>query len=345
MASSFSKDHAPSGRAIIPNRLPPNFRQAAGLRRVYRCGVPSSDENYYRLLRNPSRLLLLPCQEPALSCGGESEPPPIAAAAVSAPSDVFADDEENGTDATTAKVTASTAAATLIVDLRSSGERSATEEGCTSNDDVLANSNCDDDDGTLRIERVDLIRTVIRSLVAAAVSEKEEDIMSNSATGKEDVVQPLVEAINRDGLSAFYRVLIDHASRDICRILKVATEHLEQHDTADVVIHCAHGKDRTGVIVMLLQAAAGVDGGEDDDDLIVRDYAESRDTLTKEMIAATNGVEMAKGVNMDVMGSADPSNMEETLRWIRERHGGSIHSYLDKIGFDHEWRTRFQNTQ
>jgi hypothetical protein len=65
-------------------------------------------------------------------------------------------------------------------------------------------------------------------------------------------------------LVAVYRVTIDEAGPLLVRIL----QFIVSADHTPALVHCAAGKDRTGIVVAVLLAAAGVDEAE-----IVADYA------------------------------------------------------------------------
>jgi protein-tyrosine phosphatase len=85
-------------------------------------------------------------------------------------------------------------------------------------------------------------------------------------------------------MAAVYRVTIDEAGPLLAEILRfvVATDH------TPVLVHCAAGKDRTGIVVAVLLAAAGVDEAE-----IVADYAVTGMRLdrVRAALARRDGVE------------------------------------------------------
>lgn len=86
-----------------------------------------------------------------------------------------------------------------------------------------------------------------------------------------------------------------------------------------VVYHCAAGKDRTGLLTMLLLGVLGV---HDDD--IVHDYALSQEAM-KRMLQWLE-VNFPEGANNMKSGptyymAAHPDAMYEIIRRLRERHG------------------------
>jgi hypothetical protein len=87
-----------------------------------------------------------------------------------------------------------------------------------------------------------------------------------------------------------------------------------------VLVHCAAGKDRTGVVVAVAVDAAGVDRGS-----IIGDYLASRDRIEEIMArllsSATYRPEL---VGRDAHELAPvPGTMERVLELIDERFGGS----------------------
>lgn len=122
----------------------------------------------------------------------------------------------------------------------------------------------------------------------------------------------------------------------IVAALQAITISLEQRkDDGRVLVHCTMGKDRTGIVVMLCQAMAGVD-----DEVIIDDYAKS--DIYQEVATRKLATHYARGDELDLspFAGAGPKVMADTLEIIRNENG-SIDGYLDKIGFDESWRQRF----
>ncbi len=97
-----------------------------------------------------------------------------------------------------------------------------------------------------------------------------------------------------------------------------------------MIVHCAAGTDRTGMVVALALLAVGVER-----DAIVADYA-----LTGERIGAIMGrLRSSETYRVDLEGVTDESRLpraeylERVLEVLDERHGGAA-GWLTEHGFD-----------
>lgn len=120
---------------------------------------------------------------------------------------------------------------------------------------------------------------------------------------------PAVRARQRDGitpLAELYADAVDAAAGWLPALVAAAA-----HGTAPVLVHCAAGKDRTGVAVAVLLALAGVPRGP-----IEADHARSADTL--DAVHARLG-----GAPRGPIAEVDPDAMAGVL----DRLGG------DPVGF------------
>ena len=75
--------------------------------------------------------------------------------------------------------------------------------------------------------------------------------------------------INQTSLTDQYMEVLEFTKPVIADILRV----LSQQENLPALVHCAHGKDRTGIIVMLIMGCLGID-----EDTIVADYTKSEVT-------------------------------------------------------------------
>ncbi|ORX90892.1 hypothetical protein K493DRAFT_287477 [Basidiobolus meristosporus CBS 931.73] len=132
------------------------------------------------------------------------------------------------------------------------------------------------------------------------------------------VVQHIIGGRGLLGLNQDY---LDFSGAELCKALSLFVEPKNY----PILVHCTHGKDRTGLITALVLMILGVE-----DDVIIRDYSKSREQL--EGIAEALSKEVgAAGVSPNFLES-NPEVMADTLSYIRNKYGG-INEYLDGIGF------------
>jgi protein tyrosine/serine phosphatase len=95
------------------------------------------------------------------------------------------------------------------------------------------------------------------------------------------------------------------------------------------VVHCAAGKDRTGVIVALALAVAGVGHAE-----IVADYAMTADVIEELVAKLTASRTYAADMQTRDIASHTPraETMDRVLTLLDERHGGAV-GWLEAHGF------------
>lgn len=142
-----------------------------------------------------------------------------------------------------------------------------------------------------------------------------------------------MEILNRKGLVGLYEAILETSGLELLVALQAMTIHFEQK-MGDVVIHCVQGKDRTGLLVMLCQSILDLNEEE-----MIRDYHRS-DHLFPE--STTNLHESQKGkLKKHVFSGAPKEALQQTINTLKVRYG-SIDGYLDCIGFNDTWRTRFR---
>ncbi|MGJ3239221.1 MAG: tyrosine-protein phosphatase [Anaerolineae bacterium] len=128
----------------------------------------------------------------------------------------------------------------------------------------------------------------------------------------------------------YMRVMIDENPQVFARIFSL----LADSDNLPLVIHCALGKDRTGISIALLLAVLGVP-----DTMIVADYALSNQhydffkRTTQQTRAQFRQIGFADH-DFDHLLIADGALIQETLDYIQKRYG-SVRQYLiDHAGID-----------
>ena len=115
-----------------------------------------------------------------------------------------------------------------------------------------------------------------------------------------------------------YRWLLRSASEQIARIVTT----LAQPDALPALVHCTAGKDRTGLIVALLLAVAGVDAAT-----ISEDYALSSTYLTGSYFDEARVRAEKASIPWEVYRErlvCPPGFMLDTLAWLSEEYGGAI---------------------
>ncbi|NWJ48298.1 MAG: tyrosine-protein phosphatase [Chloroflexi bacterium] len=121
--------------------------------------------------------------------------------------------------------------------------------------------------------------------------------------------------------------------------LKTIFEHLATLENSPVLVHCAAGKDRTGLVIALVLGNAGVA-----DETIIEDYALSDrylDGFYKEAYeeARQKGYDIVRYSN--VLNS-NSENMANTITYLRERYG-DFKGYLSAIGLSDETLDKLRN--
>ena len=104
------------------------------------------------------------------------------------------------------------------------------------------------------------------------------------------------------------------------------------------VVHCAAGKDRTGVVVALALAVAGVAHEE-----IVRDYAMTADVIEALVAKLAASPTYAEDMERRDVASHTPraDTMDRLLSVLDERFGGPV-GWLDAHGFGPDDRARLR---
>jgi protein tyrosine/serine phosphatase len=107
---------------------------------------------------------------------------------------------------------------------------------------------------------------------------------------------------------------------------------LAEPDALPAVVHCAAGKDRTGVAVAVLLSAVGVPA-----DLIAAEYAAGADRMT-EVFAQLRRMK-SYGERLDAMPAearvTEAATMERFLAAVEREHGG-VHRFLREHGVGDE---------
>ena len=137
-----------------------------------------------------------------------------------------------------------------------------------------------------------------------------------------DLTVPWSEPISTlEEMNLFF--LDDHASR-----ISAALQRFAAPGAFPALVNCTLGKDRTGLVVALLLAIAGVSRGD-----IVRDYMLS-DVPTTDLRARTVRLAVGNGADEKLvreLSSIRPSVMERTLDHLETTYGGA-EGYARSVG-------------
>ncbi|MDL2289228.1 tyrosine-protein phosphatase [Clostridia bacterium OttesenSCG-928-F22] len=124
-----------------------------------------------------------------------------------------------------------------------------------------------------------------------------------------------------------YQGLLDHSGDTIKGVLHAMVEHSRY---GGVLFHCTAGKDRTGVIAMLLLKLCGVD-----DETVIADYAATEGYMAELFEGIRKNF---NSMNIDVpdyLLQSKPEEMRLTLAHLNGKYGG-CEGYLKAIGMHKE---------
>jgi protein-tyrosine phosphatase len=160
------------------------------------------------------------------------------------------------------------------------------------------------------------LRTVIDLRAAHEVTHRSEHPLLGGAV--ERVHAPLSNAAVEAGWACVppygvesYVLSLEHARTAV----RDAIESLAGPGALPALVHCAAGKDRTGILVALILDLLGVPERE-----IEADYCASASQLERvSMIAGRGEVAVLDRGQLEVF----PASLRGTLDWVRDRFGGS----------------------
>ncbi|RVU55133.1 tyrosine-protein phosphatase [Anaerosphaera multitolerans] len=154
-------------------------------------------------------------------------------------------------------------------------------------------------------------------------SRVEVDKKPDKVTVKNHYWMPMLDAFQAEmlkgtppktALNEMYMSLIRGQEAEFRNIFKLIADH---SNGKGILYHCTAGKDRTGILSMLLLSAANVSY-----DKIIEDYSmtyPSKEVLEK------------YPEHLRFLFYAPPEAMDYTLKWIDVNYGGPL-GYLNKIG-------------
>ncbi|KNC78618.1 hypothetical protein SARC_08964 [Sphaeroforma arctica JP610] len=133
------------------------------------------------------------------------------------------------------------------------------------------------------------------------------------------------------GIVGNYNDMLARCTSQIGVVLKIiATE-----GNKSVVFHCSHGKDRTGLIAMLVLAVLGVSDAD-----IAKDYAMSTLGLEGMQDVVQTEICSESGLPEEFSGAAE-ANMLATMTHLRTNYK-SVSHYLEKCSFGNAWQIKLR---
>lgn len=146
-----------------------------------------------------------------------------------------------------------------------------------------------------------------------------EDVAANSVI--ERMQSGEITRYSADDVAATYEMILE----DAAPVFGTAVTHAADPANHPMVFHCTAGKDRTGLMAMLLLGALGVA-----DDEIARDYELTTQYRSRKRLTVLRPQLEAAGVDVDAVLpflTAQAPVMAATIAALEARHG-SIQSYL-----------------
>lgn len=123
------------------------------------------------------------------------------------------------------------------------------------------------------------------------------------------------------GYVKLYKIILRSSKKQIAHAFRIFIHN----NHLPAIVHCQHGKDRTGLVVMLLYLLCNVPRG-----VIIRDYAVS-EVLLREGRQNNELRGMPESLTTDRIISSAEEVMERTLDFLDEEFGGAV-GYLTSAG-------------
>ena len=125
-------------------------------------------------------------------------------------------------------------------------------------------------------------------------------------------------------MDALYRMILENYEA-----IRACFRFIADAPKGCVLFHCAVGKDRTGILAMLLLSLAGVDKWD-----IVADYIQTRPNLMRDEVFALDWLDAQNQPFREGMESS-PDVIEHAYDLVELEHGG-VESYLLECGVPDE---------
>lgn len=127
-------------------------------------------------------------------------------------------------------------------------------------------------------------------------------------------------------LADVYQAFVELRGEHLVAVARLLT----QSRTGSVLVHCAVGKDRTGVTVGVLLAAAGVERAA-----ILNDYVATNEVVADVLTSLAAGSGRADWVSRIPLAArvAQPDALDAVMDWLDREYGGAA-AWLQSKGFD-----------
>ena len=135
----------------------------------------------------------------------------------------------------------------------------------------------------------------------------------------DDINEKTIVNTIETSLGDLYIWMFEHSGPYFAEVLRT----ILKESSGTVLFHCAHGKDRTGLITAIFYLLCHVEEKD-----IIANYAISY-TYVKDLVAPLIA---ATPEHVHHIYRSDASNMEKLLNYLREHYPGGIKEYLLSIG-------------
>mmetsp|Transcript_2755 Transcript_2755/g.7582 ORF Transcript_2755/g.7582 Transcript_2755/m.7582 type:complete len:354 (-) Transcript_2755:45-1106(-) len=147
--------------------------------------------------------------------------------------------------------------------------------------------------------------------------------------------------LERGGLPLLYAIMMKTGGMQLASALEACLRASASTDGAPVIFHCQKGKDRTGVLAMLIQTCLRNNMIDNNDPEIIDAYALSGELLgefpNQSKDSDNDSSSSTSTIDWSYFRGSPADAMEDTLAWIRDQYG-SVEAYLDSISFGEEKR-------
>ncbi|KAK9841869.1 hypothetical protein WJX81_008362 [Elliptochloris bilobata] len=175
------------------------------------------------------------------------------------------------------------------------------------------------------VMHADLIPTFVGLRIFAAMPQRvrmQAIVAAFRGKGASSVMAPAVANPLYMGYKVLYKTMLEDSKRGIATALRVFAEA----ENYPILIHCIHGKDRTGIVVMLLLLLCGVKR-----EAIVEDYMMSEKVLKQSRMH--NELDLDVYLTADDVIAATRDTMEATLDYLDHKYGDIDH-YCRECGME-----------